>query len=397
MLTDSLRAGFKGRRAVLRAATLLFSVCVALLLGELLLRVLIPKADEYYVRPPHMKRTFRPMPSVMPGVVGESRFLTNSIGLRGDELTREFGYRILAVGGSTTECLYLDQDEAWPQLLQAKLNEGRSGRRAWVGNAGLSGLNSRDHVVQLKYLLKQHDDVDAVVLLVGVNDLASRLKQDESYDPNFMSRAEAEPALLARSFKVAPDPALPFYKKTALWRLLRDAKAAVIRAWDDEGETQDAAGVAYVRWREHRRDAPSIRQTLPNLKPALEEYARNLNTIIDLARARHARLILMTQPTLWRRDMTPELSGLLWMGGVGNFQKEAGMEYYSTDALADGMALYNETLLKVCRERGVECLDLAALIPKDTTAFYDDCHFNEGGARLVAEAIAGHLKATPPR
>ncbi|KIX12937.1 hypothetical protein X474_16690 [Dethiosulfatarculus sandiegensis] len=26
------------------------------------------------------------------------------------------------------------------------------------------------------------------------------------------------------------------------------------------------------------------------------------------------------------------------------------------------------------------CLDLAELLPKDTTVFYDDCHFNEGGA-----------------
>jgi len=394
---DSLRDRFGGRRALVKAATLLFGVCVALLLGEILLRVLLPKADEYYVRPPHMKRIFRPMPSVMSGVEGESRFFTNSIGLRGDELTREFGYRILAVGGSTTECLYLDQDEAWPQLLQAKLNEAGRERKVWVGNAGRSGLNSRDHVVQLKYLLKQYDDMDAVVLLVGVNDLASRLKQDESYDPNFMSRADAEPILIARNFSVVPDPALPFYKKTALWRLLRDAKSAVIRARNNEGETQDATGVAYVKWREYRRDSPSIRRTLPDLKPTLEEYARNLNTIIDLARAKPVRLILLTQPTLWRRDMSADLSGLLWMGGVGNFQREAGNEYYSADALADGMALYNETLLKVCRERGAECIDLAALVPKDTTAFYDDCHFNEGGAQKVAEAIAAYLKATPRR
>ena len=396
MLTWNLRKDFRGRRALVKAAALLLSTCVALAFGELVLRALLPKAGEYYVRPPHMRRVFRPVPTIMPGVRGESRFMTNSMGLRGDELTQEFGYRVLAVGGSTTECLYLDQDEAWPRLLQSRLGDVR-GRKVWVGNAGKSGLNSRDHVILLKQLLNQYDDLDAVVLLVGVNDLASRLRQDGAYDPAFMSRANAERLLLRRSFSVVPDPSLPSYKKTALWRLLRGAKAAAFPPPYARGEVQDEAGKLYATWRERRRDAPFVRDATPDLTTALEEYARNLDTIIDLARGKSVRLILVTQPTLWRRDMPAELSGLLWMGGVGNFQKEAGKEYYSAGALAEGMALYNETLLKTCRERGAECVDLAPLVPKDSTAFYDDCHFNEGGARLVAEALAGYMKATTPR
>lgn len=397
MSNGNLRGSFRGRRALLRASAIVFSTLAALLFGEIVLRTLLPKADEYYVRPPHMRRVFRPVPTVMPGVSGESRFMTNSMGLRGDELTRDVGYRVLAVGGSTTECLYLDQDEAWPQLLQSRLDDAPRGRKVWVGNAGRSGLNSRDHVVQLKHLLNRYEDVDAVVLLVGVNDLASRLRQGESYDPDFMSRADAEPVLLRRSFSVVPDPSLPFYKKTALWRLLRDAKAAARPTRYADGEVQDEAGKLYVTWRERRRDAPALRGTLPDLTTALEEYARNLDTIIGLARAKSVRLILVTQPTLWRRDMPAELSGLLWMGGVGDFQREAGKEYYSAGALEEGMRLYNETLLKTCRERGVECFDLAAVVPKDTSAFYDDCHFNENGARLVAESIAGYMKSTTPR
>lgn len=397
MLIGNLREGFRGRRVLLKAAALFFSTFAALAVGELVLRALLPKADEYYVRPPHMRRVFRPVPAVMPGVSGESKFMTNSMGLRGDELTRESGYRVLTVGGSTTECLYLDQDEAWPQLLQSRLDGARQGRKVWVGNAGRSGLNSRDHVIQLKHLLNQYGDIDAVVLLVGVNDLASRLRQDEAYDPGFMSRAEAEPVLLRRSFAVVPDASLPFYKKTALWRLLRGAKDAARPPRYAEGEVQDEAGKLYATWRERRRDAPTVRRTLPDLTTALEEYARNLGTIIDLARGKSVRLILVTQPTLWRRDMPAELSGLLWMGGVGDFQREAGKDYYSTEALEEGMALYNDTLLKTCRERGAECFDLAAVVPKDTSAFYDDCHFNEGGARLVAEAVAGYMNSTTPR
>jgi lysophospholipase L1-like esterase len=99
---------------------------------------------------------------------------------------------------------------------------------------------------------------------------------------------------------------------------------------------------------------------------------------------------------MWRRDLPPELDDLLWMGGAGDFQNERGKEYYSAAALAAGMELYNETLLETCRERRAECFDLAPLVPKDAGAFYDDVHFNEGGARKVAGALTKYLTEQRP-
>jgi lysophospholipase L1-like esterase len=176
-----------------------------------------------------MRRVFRPSPGIMPGVEGESRYITNSEGIRGQELTPDFTYRILSVGGSTTECLYLDQDEAWPQLLQSGLNEGRRAHKVRVGNVGRSGLNSRDHIVQLRHLLEQYRNIDAVVLFVGVNDMASRLRQDANYDPDFMRRADAERRLLPGNFSIFTDESVSFYKKTALWRLLQGARASAFQ------------------------------------------------------------------------------------------------------------------------------------------------------------------------
>lgn len=384
------------RKWLLKAGTLLVSTCVSLVLGEFALRAALPEPNKYYVLQPRMRRVFRPSPEVMPGVEGESRYITNSEGVRGQELTPDFTYRILAVGGSTTECLYLDQDEAWPQLLQTKLNENKRPQKVWVGNVGRSGLNSRDHVVQLRHLLEQYHNIDAVVLLVGANDLVLRLRQDANYDPDFMRRADAEQVLLPRNFSVFADESLPFYKKTALWRLLRGARTSVLRYLQDGGEIQDEAGKVYVTWREHRRMAAAIRRTPPDLTRALGEYAENIGALIDLARSKSVRLILVTQPAMWRCDISQELNDLLWMGGVGDFQNEGGKGYYSVEALAAALALYNETLLKTCRERRAECFDLAPLLPKDTNAFYDDVHFNEGGARKVADALTKYLTENRP-
>jgi len=40
-------------------------------------------------------------------------------------------------------------------------------------------------------------------------------------------------------------------------------------------------------------------------------------------------------------------------------------------------------------------LDLASLLQKDTTVFYDDVHFNESGAEKVSNIIAQYFFNSP--
>ena len=99
----------------------------------------------------------------------------------------------------------------------------------------------------------------------------------------------------------------------------------------------------------------------------------------------------MTQPSLWRADLTPQEERRLWFGGIGDFQQNAGSTYYTVSALADAMAQFNRTLLDTCAARGITCLDLAARVPKDTSQFLDDVHFTERGAGTVAAVVAAWL------
>ena len=50
----------------------------------------------------------------------------------------------------------------------------------------------------------------------------------------------------------------------------------------------------------------------------------------------------------------------------------------------------------VYQARKVECIDLAPVLPGDTTLFYDDVHFNESGAEKVAEVLAQYILYRPP-
>src|SRR5437867_3747247 len=62
---------------------------------------------------------------ILPGIVGQTHFTTESHGLR---YPREIAvpkpsgtYRIFCVGGSTTECTYLDDEAAWPARVEQAL------------------------------------------------------------------------------------------------------------------------------------------------------------------------------------------------------------------------------------------------------------------------------------
>jgi hypothetical protein len=153
----------------------------------------------------------------------------------------------------------------------------------------------------------------------------------------------------------------------------------------------DPTGASLATWRRYRKTAPTITDDVPDLSSALEEYRHNLETMVDIARARSVRLIFVTQPTMWRLDLPQEEMDLLWGGGVDKFQLGLGKKYYSPASLEKSMQKYNDTLLDVCLKRAVDCIDLAKVLPKDKTVFYDDVHFNESGARQVAEALFRYI------
>jgi len=396
------------RTRVVNFALAAASIIAALGATEFLLRALGPSPRAYFVLPPSTNWVGVPSPDVLPGVHGESHFRINRFGVRG----RPFGddsaeYRILAIGGSTTLCSALDDAETWTHLLEADLGQTVDGRRVWVGNVGRDGASTRDNVLHIKYLLRQYPRVDVVVSLVGVNDLGSALHQGWEYHlPTPITDSSAERERLPRAFAQLPgrlqDPPsapqgvgpTPWYKATALWQLGRRARA-VLRS--SRSRTTDNVG-----GQKQLREARAVRQaarewvdSLPPLEEPLIEYRRNLNAMADFAARAGARLVFVTQPSAWRRGMPDAQERLLWTGWIGQ-QPATASGYFTSAALARAMVRFNETLLEVCSQRRLECVDLARVLPKDTTAIYDDVHFTEQGSRLVAQALVEHFRARPP-
>jgi hypothetical protein len=158
----------------------------------------------------------------------------------------------------------------------------------------------------------------------------------------------------------------------------------------------DRGGEFVARARDHRRQATSFLEELPRLSEGLSLYESSLNVIVDVALAADRRLVFLTQPTLWREGLTAEENRSLWMGGPRFDRLAPGAEFYSVRALADGMARYNQTLLRVCRERGVECIDVASRLPRDGATFWDDAHFTVEGSHFLGKLVADYLGAREP-
>jgi lysophospholipase L1-like esterase len=373
------------------ALLLVLGLALGLAIAEGVARRLVP--DRYFVYPPDYRRTFEPLPELIHGISGPSQFTTNALGIRGDPFSPEQRYRILAVGGSTTIDVYLDDRETWPHLVQERLDAAFGSSRAWVGNVGRSGHTSVQNALQVEKLLPQHPEIDAVVLLMGVNDLLIHLALaiDPESAPRILGRGGGPIALLASAFSVFPAPdAGPWYRRTGierLWSLRRFAHPGrEVRAPE-----LDRSGLRVRDWRSARKRARVLRNALPDLSAALDHYSGNLVRILDRAAAQGVRAIFLTQPSLWREDLTAVERDLLWAGGPPLDRIGPGAEYYSVGALAEGMRRYNARLLDFCRERGAECLDLAERLPRTTDVFWDDVHFTEEGARRVADLVAGYL------
>ena len=379
---------------MLNGLTLLSAVALSIPLAETALRLAWPAPSVYRALPPNLKTTFEVR--FADGVQGPSRYEVNSMGVRAWEWAtdRRSEYRILCMGGSTTEGLANDQSRVWTALLERKLGTMPDGRRVWVGNIGKSGWSSRHHLLQAQHLLDVYDP-DWVVVLAGVNDLASRLKQGDDYDPRYTEKLENHAELVRQSFAVSPGrfpsewAGDPWFKTTRVWLLCR---LLMHRTQNPAEEDQDPEGRYLVRWRQARARGRRSSQ-LPPLETALNEYAHNLREIVRLVESHRAGITLMTQPVLWRADLTEEEKARLWMGGVGEFRSRPGSLYYEPAALARGLDAYNARLLEVCREAGAHCVDLAAVIPKTTQYFWDDCHFTDRGQALIAETLGSALRA----
>ncbi|MCC7192452.1 MAG: SGNH/GDSL hydrolase family protein [Phycisphaeraceae bacterium] len=356
-----------------RLVVLVFFSVLALAVAESVVRSLPTGDAPFHLRTPDHQWIFRPTPQVMPGITGDSRYTTNADGVRGPKMPLDKdSLRVLCLGGSTTECLYLDDDETWTHLLTSDL-ETSLGRPVWTGSAGASGLASDAHLlfVENSDLMSR---VSAIVLLVGINDLSKALV---SPTPDAVGEL-ARPELVGR----------PIWRRSVL--LIRGGvlvKQLLKKLKGDQLNVEDEGGASYISRRERRRTAAKT-DDVPNFDAAIESYRHRIEKIADVCARKNVKLILVTQPVLWDESLGEKERNLLWFGWLDDGR------YLSITVLRATMDRYNKVLREIAARRSIALADLASMNGR-SELFIDDCHFNEAGARevsrLIAPVVAGVL------
>ena len=320
------------------------------------------------VRPPGLRIVFHPSSDIMPGVSGDAHYRTNREGLRGPEIPRHGedslsdDKRIVCLGGSTTECTYLDDTETWPALVAKHLNAEAvvgEGPGNWVGAAAVSGASTREHLrfVETSALM---DEIDTLVVLCGVNDLELALRGEDAAQqarPPWLWSKLTLPKLIVRSWS-------------------RWTAATRMAAEDPEGRNYLA--------RRAERAASQTTDARASLSAATAAYGTRLKRIAEICRQRGVRLVLVEQPVLWRDDLPEDAARLLWLGRLPDGQ------YLSARALRLAMDNFNRTMECVATDTGVTFVDTSSLAGRPEL-FYDDCHLNERGAQELAALVAAAL------
>lgn len=364
MITTSARFRFRH---------LLVIAVAALLLAELCMWLVVPLADPYekerrtapYIRqahPPHSTLRFEAEPG-LPGMKGVTRWTTNNLGFRGDELVSPKPgeeLRVFLIGGSSAECLIIDDADSLDAVVQKNLQERLLDRKqVRVYNAGVSGDRSDDHVAILTQRII-HLQPDIIVVIAGVNDLLAAIQGHDYL--HLATQAQAHWKLLATRSQLGR---LAFY--------LVKLRAPVRESALDEPLV---TGYQYGVMRQKSARAASGPPPFDT-----RGYANNLRTLAGVAAGHGVALIFVTQQTTWNSDVDSTAKDWQWLLNVDNVR-------YAEDDMDHAMERMNDSMRQTADAMGIPLYDLARAMPKSTEFFYDDVHFNTNGARVAGTQLA---------
>jgi hypothetical protein len=266
---------------------------------------------------------------------------------------------LVFLGGSTTECLFVDEENRFPYVTGVVL-EQETGKKINSFNSGMSGINTLnciDILVNKVIPLSPR----AVVFMENINDLSTLLYEGTYWNRN-TSRSPIETLprtkMLGKLLKEICIPNLNYAYK--------NLTSFLFPGQEDE--------FAPARGKKLQVDQARLTR----------EFAMNLQIIVDTCKARGIVPVLMTQA-----NRITEKPDQVVAAYVGRFGRDTGLSYREFKEIYDA---FNETIRRAARQNQVLLIDLAVEVPPDKIYLYDMVHFNDKGSKYAAGIIAARLK-----
>jgi lysophospholipase L1-like esterase len=291
----------------------------------------------------------------------------NSLGFRGPEPPADWKDQltVITVGGSTTECHFLNDDRTWPYLLGGLLADSFS--HCWLNNAGLDGHSTFGHTVMLNDHIKQLRP-KVVIFLIGVNDV-------ETVGPSFHDRLNMRGGYADLKHYI-------FQNSEVL-----NLGLNLVRGWRAQ-KFNNTTNKMLVLDSSLKLVLPDsvIQQRLAKQAPFLAGYRERVEALADTCMAWGILPVFVTQPNLFGFGRDPQTGVDLSLFPCTH--NDPGLNGKLMWAMLER---YNDVVRSVGAERRVPVIDLARLLPKNSIYFYDMSHFTNQGAEEVAKLMAGGL------
>ena len=344
-----------------------------LVVTNLLLSPLVPvlAGNPPPTLPLNQVRKFRVVGDVM---VGFSEWHTYTSDGRGHRTNGPIDYadkppdvlRIAFFGASTTEEAELDDRKTWSaQVGQAV--EVALQRKVEIVNTAVQGTRAPQQLAALKASATYAPDL--AIFLMGINDWNHAIVRGQD---NILQRAMRTFSAFAFSRSLLYQGAIRLYA----------GLVGAVHGPSDEVEIEDGSFYA-----DHA--AVAARQPEIAFRPAAvdTEYAEAVEAIFAECRRRALPCLFVEQPTAY--DPATGDKSRFWM--TPPYRRYA-VRVADLRALAD---LYNGWLKKAATGAGFPFCPTVPQIPATTAAFFDDCHFTENGARMVAALVSACVLENP--
>jgi lysophospholipase L1-like esterase len=355
------------RRVLPNLALLAFGTLVSLLLLEVVLRLWSPWGlrvwGDRLVLPANVRRVL--LNHTNPRLESEIVFTKNSIGFRGPELPADPASHltVIAVGGSTTECIYLSDGKDWPLALAARL-QGQF-PKLWINNAGLDGHSTFGHRLLVRQRVARLRP-KVVLYLIGINDVERTVLK------------AGDRALTDTRF-------LPLADRLARYSSILANVQGLRRRREAERLNLPYREVDLATTPKFLPGVRRRRRMLAAQGPYLESYRARAEELLRVTRASGMDAVFLTQPALYGpaiddvtgRDLaTIEVDRERMLNGQGAWEL---------------LERYNDVTRDLGHRHGVLVIDVARQMPKSSRLFYDFLHFTTAGADEVARITAREL------
>ena len=267
--------------------------------------------------------------------------------------------RVLCLGGSTTRNFRLPPDKRYPSVLQAILQQRYPSRKVTVFNAGMDWYTTKHSLINyVTYYRNWKPDV--VVVMHAINDLC---------------RSFAPPAFAIGEYN---DRWSHFYGPAINGAKPPTFERHVFGVFVDTW---------YSMWRYNEAGYPLATYV------AIRPFERNLRAIAQYVQSDHTGVVLVTQPSLYKPELSPDERGVLVFGRKfcacpRNLLQKA---YPSPGSLGAAERAFNAVVRRVASSENAVLADAEPAVGKGLENFIDDVHYTEQGARLLAQLVADRI------